>query len=202
MSNAITIAAEVRDGSGKGAARATRRAGLVPGVIYGAKQAAICIQMDPRVVWAQISKTGFFTQLFNVDLGKGGKHLCLARDVQMHPVTDQPIHVDFMRVPTDHAIHVKVPVHFANETKSPGIKKGGVLNVEMHEIEITCTAENIPHEIVVDLAGLEIGASVHLKDLKLPAGAKPYHVAADATVASIAAPTVSRAETTETEAAG
>ena len=200
MSNAITIAAEVRDGSGKGAARATRRAGLVPGVIYGAKQAAVCIQMDPRVVWAQISKTGFFTQLFNVDLGKGGKHLCLARDVQMHPVTDQPIHVDFMRVPTDHAIHVKVPVHFANEAKSPGIKKGGVLNVEMHEIEITCTAENIPHEILVDLTGLEIGASIHLKDLKLPEGAKPYHVAADATVASIAAPTVSRAETTETEA--
>lgn len=202
MSNAITIAAEVRDGSGKGAARATRRAGFVPGVIYGAKQPAICIQMDPRVVWAQISKTGFFTQLFNVDLGKGGKHLCLARDVQMHPVTDQPIHVDFMRVPTDHAVHVKVPVHFANETKSPGIKKGGVLNVEMHEVEITCTAENIPHEIVVDLTGLEIGASIHLKDLKLPEGAKPYHVAADATVASIAAPTVSRAETTETEAAG
>ena len=135
MSEAIAIAAELRDGSGKGAARATRRAGKVPGVIYGDKKAAICIQMDPRVVWAQISKTGFFTQLFNVDLGKDGKHLCLARDVQMHPVTDQPIHVDFMRVSADHAIHVKVPVHFANELKSPGIKKGGVLNVELHEIE-------------------------------------------------------------------
>lgn len=202
MSEAIAIAAELRDGSGKGAARATRRAGLVPGVIYGAKQPAICIQMDPRVVWAQISKTGFFTQLFNVDLGKGGKHLCLARDVQMHPVTDQPIHVDFMRVSADHAIHVKVPVHFSGEAKSPGIKKGGVLNVELHEIEITCSPDNIPHEIVIDLSGLEIGASVHLSDLKLPEGAKPYHVAAGATVASIAAPTVSRGETTETEAAG
>lgn len=202
MSEAIAIAAELRDGSGKGAARATRRAGKVPGVIYGDKKAAICIQMDPRVVWAQISKTGFFTQLFNVDLGKDGKHLCLARDVQMHPVTDQPIHLDFMRVSADHAIHVKVPVHFANETKSPGIKKGGVLNVELHEIEITCSPNNIPHEIVIDLSGLEIGASVHLSDLKLPEGAKPYHVAAGATVASIAAPTVARAETTETEAAG
>lgn len=202
MSEAITIAAEVRAGSGKGAARATRRAGLVPGVIYGNKQPAICIQMDPRVVWAQISKTGFFTQLFSVDLGKDGKHLCLARDVQMQKVTDQPIHVDFMRVPTDHAIHVKVPVHFINDTKSPGIKKGGVLNVELHEVEITCSAENIPHEIVVDLTGLEIGASIHLSDLKLPEGAKPYHVAASATVASIAAPTVSRASSAETPEAG
>ena len=202
MSEAIAIAAELRDGSGKGAARATRRAGKVPGVIYGAKQDAVCIQLDPRVLWAELNKPGFTTRLFDVDAGAGGKHLCLARDVQMHPVTDQPIHVDFMRVSADHFIHVKVPVHFANELKSPGIKKGGVLNVELHEIEITCSPNDIPHEIVIDLTGLEIGSSVHLSDLKLPAGAKPYHVASGATVASIAAPTVARAETTETEAAG
>ncbi|OAN48026.1 50S ribosomal protein L25/general stress protein Ctc [Paramagnetospirillum marisnigri] len=202
MSEAITIAAELRDRSGKGAARATRRAGLVPGVIYGEKQAPVCIQLDPRVLWAQITKSGFFTQLFDVDLGANGKHRCLARDVQMHPVTDQPIHVDFMRVSADHAIHVKVPVHFTNEIKSPGIKKGGVVNLELHEIEVTCSPDNIPHEIVVDLTGFEIGHSVHLKDLALPAGVKPYHLSAEATVLSIAAPTVARAETAETEAAG
>ncbi|CAA7615373.1 50S ribosomal protein L25 [Candidatus Terasakiella magnetica] len=197
MSEAIAIAAELRDRSGKGAARATRRAGLVPGVIYGEKQAAICIQLDPRVVWAQITKSGFFTQLFDVDLGGNGKHRCLARDVQMHPVTDQPIHIDFMRVSADHAIHVKVPVHFANDTKSPGIKKGGVLNVELHEIELTCSPDAIPHEIVIDLTGAEIGHAFHIKDVTLPAGVKLYHATPDANVASIAAPTVARAETAE-----
>ncbi len=205
MSVAIVIAAELREGSGKGPARATRRAGKVPGVIYGAKQAPISIQLDPRVVWAQITKSGFFTQLFDVDLGKDGKHRCLARDIQMHPVTDQPIHVDFMRVSADHAIHVKIPVHFANELKSPGIKRGGVLNVELHEIEVRCSPDHIPHEFLVDLTGLEIGHSIHLKDLNLPAGVVPYHLASSVTVASIAAPTVARAETEEAaapEAAG
>lgn len=195
MSEAITIAAELRDRSGKGAARATRRAGFVPGVIYGEKQAPVCIQIDPRILWAQITKSGFFTQLFSVDLGKDGKHVCLARDVQMNKVTDKPIHVDFMRVSADHAIHVKVPVHFTNEAKSPGIKKGGVVNVELHEIDVTCTPNNIPHEFVIDLAGFEIGQSVHLKDLVLPAGVKLHHMAPEATVASIAAPTVARAGT-------
>ena len=202
MSNAITIVAELRDRSGKGAARATRRAGLVPGVIYGEKQAALCIQLDPRILWAQISKSGFFTELFDVDLGKDGKHRCLARDLQMHPVTDQPIHVDFMRVSADHFIHVKVPVHFTNDIKSPGIKKGGVVNVELHEIDVTCNPEAIPHEFVIDLAGVEIGHSFHLRDIVLPPGVTLHHMSPDATVASIAAPTVARAETTETEAAG
>ena len=204
MSEAIIIAAEMRDRSGKGAARATRRAGHVPGVIYGEKQAAICIQLDPRILWAQISKSGFFTQLFDVDLGKDGKHRCLARDLQMHPVTDQPIHVDFMRVSADHVIHVKVPVHFINDIKSPGIKKGGVVNVELHEIDVSCNPDTIPHEFVIDLDGFEIGHSVHLKDIALPAGVKLHHMAPEATVASIAAPTVARAETEEAapEAAG
>jgi large subunit ribosomal protein L25 len=202
MSEAITIAAELRDRSGKGAARATRRAGHVPGVVYGEKQAPICIQLDPRVLWAQITKSGFFTQLFDVDLGANGKHRCLARDVQMHPVTDQPVHVDFMRVSADHAIHVKVPVHVSNEIKSPGVKKGGVVNLEWHEIDITCNPDNIPHEFVIDLGGMEIGQSVHLKDITLPAGVKLHHMSPEATVLSIAAPTVARAETGETEAAG
>ncbi len=201
MSEATTIAAELRDRSGKGAARATRRAGKVPGVIYGEKQAPVCIQLDPRILWAQMNKSGFFTQLFDVDLGKDGKHRCLARDLQMHPVTDQPIHVDFMRVSADHFIHVKVPVHFANDIKSPGIKKGGVVNVELHEIDVTCNPEAIPHEFVIDLTGAEIGHSFHLRDIALPAGVTLHHMAPEATVASIAAPTVARGETAEPEAA-
>jgi large subunit ribosomal protein L25 len=191
MSEAIILAAEPRDRSGKGAARATRRAGLVPGVIYGEKQTPVCIQLDPRVLRAQMVKSGFFTQLFDIDLGAAGRERVLARDVQIHPLTDQPVHVDFLRVSSDHAIHVRVPVHFANETASPGLKRGGVLNVEAHEIEVLCSPDAIPHEVVIDLTGLDIGDSVHVRDLALPDGVKPYHTAADLTVASISAPTVS-----------
>jgi large subunit ribosomal protein L25 len=199
MSEVTTIAAELRDRAGKGAARATRRTGKVPGVIYGAKQTPVCIALDPRVLWAEMHKSGFFTQLFDVDLGKDGKHRCLARDVQMQPVTDQPIHVDFMRVSADARVHVQVPVHFVNDTKSPGLKRGGVLNVVRHEIDLVCSPENIPHEISIDLTGLDIGDSVHISAVQLPEGAKPT-IDRDFTIASIAAPTV-RAEGGD-EAAG
>jgi large subunit ribosomal protein L25 len=201
MSDITAIVAELRDRAGKGAARATRRTGKVPGVIYGAKQAPICIQIDPRIVWAQITKPGFYTNMFEIDLGAGGKHRCLARDIQMHPVTDQPVHVDFMRVATDSVIHVKVPVHFINEAASLGLKRGGVLNVETHEIEVTCSPENIPHAINIDVGGMDIGDSVHFSQIVLPEGVKPYHMGAKVTVVSIAAPTVARAGEVDATAA-
>ncbi|CAA7624394.1 50S ribosomal protein L25/general stress protein Ctc [Magnetospirillum sp. UT-4] len=194
MTEISTIAAELRDRAGKGAARATRREGKVPGVIYGAKQDPICIAIDPRIIWAELHKPGFKTRLFDVDLGKGGKHRCLARDVQYHPVNDQPMHIDLMRVAADAVVHVKVPVHVANADKSPGVKRGGVVNLELHEIEVTCAPDLIPHEFVVDLAGLDIGAAVHVGQLGLPKGVTPYHVAADATVVTIAPPTVGKAD--------
>lgn len=190
MSDAIIIAAEPRELSGKGAARAVRRTKKIPGVIYGEKKPATLIQLDPRALWAQLHKPGFFTQLFTIDLGNGVSERALARDVQFHPVTDQPLHVDFLRVSADHAVHVKVPVHVVNEDKCPGVKKGGVVNVELHEIELTCNPEAIPHQIEIDLSGVEIGHSIHLKDIALPAGAKPYHLANEVTVISISAPTV------------
>jgi large subunit ribosomal protein L25 len=203
MSVITAIVAELRDRAGKGAARATRRSGKVPGVIYGAKLTPICIQLDPRVLWAEMLKPGFTTKLFDVDLGKDGKHRCLARDVQMQPVTDQPIHIDFMRVSADARLHVNVPVHFVNHDKSPGIKKGGVLNVEHHTIQVTCSPESIPAEFSIDLAGKEIGASVHVSDLQMPAGVTPYHLDMSETVATIAPPTVAKAGEAEgAEAAG
>ena len=189
-----SIAATVRDRAGKGAARATRRSGLVPGVIYGAKQSPVTIAIDPRLIWAELKKPGFTTRLFNVELGAAGTHRCLARDVQFHPVTDQPIHVDFMRVSADQVVHVKVPVHCINHDKAPGIKKGGVLNIEHHEIEVTCSPEHIPSEVTVDLSGFEINHSVHLKDLNLGEGVVPYHLSLEATIISIAPPTVGRAD--------
>ncbi|HSV28272.1 MAG TPA: 50S ribosomal protein L25/general stress protein Ctc [Candidatus Omnitrophota bacterium] len=194
MTEVSAIVAELRDRAGKGAARATRREGKVPAVIYGAKQDPVCIALDPRAVWAELNKGGFTTRLFDVDLGKGGKHRCLARDVQFHPVTDQPMHVDFMRVSADHVVHVKVPVHVINQDKAPGVKRGGVVNIELHEVEVTCSPDLIPKELVVDLAGLDIGAAIHVNQLGLPKGVKPYHVGEEQTVVTIAPPTV-RAET-------
>lgn len=202
MTDIAAIVAEMRDRAGKGAARATRREGKVPGVIYGAKLPAICIAFDPRILWAELNKPGFTTRLFDIDLGTGGKHRCLARDIQFHPVTDQPMHADFMRVSADAVVHVKVPVHCINQDKSPGIKRGGVLNIEHHEILVSCAPDVIPHGIDIDLAGMEIGASVHVGQLALPAGVKPYHLADDATVVTIAPPTVGRGEAAGAEVAG
>ncbi|MGE5547714.1 MAG: 50S ribosomal protein L25/general stress protein Ctc [Solirubrobacterales bacterium] len=201
MTEISAIVAELRDRAGKGAARATRREGKVPGVIYGAKQAPVCIALDPRVLWAELHKPGFTTKLFDVDLGKGGKHRCLARDVQFHPVTDQPVHVDFMRVSADHVVHVKVPVHVVNQDKSPGVKRGGVVTIELHEVEVACAPDVIPTELAIDLTGLDIGDAVHISQLKLPAGVKPYHIGTEQTVVTIAPPTVARVEAETTEPA-
>ena len=190
MSSVATITATVRERVGKGAARATRRSGLVPGVIYGGKQAPVAIAIDPRIVWAELNKPGFTTRLFTIDLGAEGKHSCLARDVQFHPVADRPIHLDFLRVDENSVVHVKVPVHCINHEKSPGIKLGGVLNIEHHEIEVTCTPSHIPSEYVIDLAGLEIGTSIHLSKIDLGPDVKAHHLAAEATIITIAPPTV------------
>lgn len=192
MTETTTISAMVRDRAGKGAARATRRAGRIPGVIYGGKQPPICISVEPKWLKIEMLKPGFLTRLFNIDLGKDGTHRTLPRDVQLDPVTDQPLHVDFMRVTGESVVHVAVPVSFINEGLSPGLKRGGVLNIVRHEIELYCKPDDIPHSLVVDLAGLDIGDSVHISHIKLPEGATPTITDRDFTVASVAAPTVTR----------
>lgn len=194
MSEHASISAQMRDRAGKGAARATRRDGLVPGVIYGSKQAPALISLHPNVLIAQMRVPGFKTRLFDIDLGNGVVEHALCKEVQMHPVKDFPMHVDFVRVTKESLVHVKVPVHFANQDKSPGLKRGGVLNVVMHDIDLICPPEEIPHALDIDLAGMDIGDSVHAKDLSLPAGIKLGAVDGGATVASIAPPTVVRAE--------
>lgn len=192
MTETTTISAMVRDRAGKGAARATRRAGRIPGVIYGGKQSPICISIEPKWLKTEMHKPGFLTRLFDIDLGKAGTHRTLPRDVQLDPVTDQPLHVDFLRITSESVVHVAVPVSFINEALSPGLKRGGVLNIVRHEIELYCKPDDIPHSLVVDLAGLEIGDSVHISHIKLPAGATPTITDRDFTVASVAAPTVTR----------
>jgi len=189
MSDANTIGAAARDRVGKGAARATRRQGLVPGVIYGDKKTATPIAFEPRALWVEMNRAGFRTRLYDIQVGSATER-CLFRDVQTDPVSDRPIHVDLMRVTATSRIHVRVPVHFTGQEKSAGIKRGGVLNVVNHEIEVVCLASAIPEFLSVDVAHLDIGYSIHLDEVKLPDGVVPAQHFKNVTVATIAAPTV------------
>lgn len=199
MVETVKLAAQPRERAGKGASRAVRREGRVPAVVYGEKQAPELVSLDPRDVVREMHKTGFFTRVFDIEVG-GRAIRALARDVQFHPVTDKPEHVDFMRVSDTTRIRVAVPVRFANADKAPGIKRGGVLNVVAHDIEVFCTITTIPRMIEVDLAGLDINDSVHISSIKLPEGVKPT-IARDFTVAAIGAPTVMKSDEEAAEAA-
>lgn len=201
MSEVVTLSAETRDRAGKGGARATRRDGLVPAVIYGAKKAPLSIAVNPRALWVQMNTPGLRSRLFDISVD-GTVERVLCREIQKHKVSGQPLHVDFLRVSGDAKVHVKVAVHFINQDKSPGLKKGGVLNIVAHELEIVAPGDAIPSELVVDLSGVEIGTSIHLSTLNLPKGVSVVTHEKDATIATIAAPTVAQAgdaaaETTE-----
>jgi large subunit ribosomal protein L25 len=193
MADVQSLPARARDRAGKGAARSTRRAGLVPGVIYGNNESPLLIAMEPRHLEPQVKKGGFFTRVFNVDID-GKQHRVLPRDVQFHPVTDRPEHVDFLRVSATTLVTVAVPVHFTNEPAAPGIKKGGVLNIVRHTIDLVCQADKIPSAVVIDLTGREIGDSIHISHIPLPEGVQPQIRDRDFTVATVAAPTVQAEE--------
>ena len=202
MTKSITISVETRERSGKGAARETRRKGLIPGVIYGDKRPPVIIAIRPQILWAEMNRAGFYTHMYSVQLGDKVE-MCLVRDVQKHPVSDKPIHVDFLRVDPNAKIHVRVPVHFINQEKSIGLKKGGMLNVALHEIELVASAGSIPSALIVDIGNMDIGAAVHVSSLALPEGVSlAAHNDADATVAIIAAPNVQTdADATDAEGA-
>ncbi|MBI1272462.1 MAG: 50S ribosomal protein L25/general stress protein Ctc [Alphaproteobacteria bacterium] len=199
MTQVLAIKAVQRAKGGKGNARQTRRDGQIPAVIYGDKQAPVLIAVDHNVLLREVEKPGFFTHLYDVEL-EGKPHRVLPRDVQFDPVTDWPVHADFLRVSGNTKIRVLVPVAFRNSEKAPGIKRGGTLNVVLHEIELWCQADSIPEKIEVDLTGLEIGDNLHLANLPLPAGTK-LTTLQNLTVASIAAPTAVRDEALEKKAA-
>jgi len=191
-----SVAAELRDRAGKGAARESRRNGRVPAVIYGDKKEPTLISLDPKEIDRLIHKKTFYATLLDVDL-KGTKHRVLPRDVQFDPVTDRTLHVDFQRIGKDTKVHVNVPVVVRNEAASPGIKRGGVLNIVRHEIEFICSPDAIPQAIEVDLTGLEIGGSIHIHSVKLPENATLAVRERDFTVVSIGAPTGLKAEQQE-----
>ena len=198
MSDVTSIAAEVRERAGKGTARAARRAGLVPGVIYGAKKDPAMINLSAKELTRELNTGSFFARLYDVQLGKG-KERVLARDVQFHPVTDVPVHIDFLRVSASTSVTVAVPVAFINEEDCPGLVKGGVLNVVRYEIDLNCRADAIPQQIEVDLAGLDFGDGAHISGVTLPDGVEPTITDRDFTIATIAAPVAEVEEEEEDE---
>jgi len=188
MVEIVTIEAVSRERAGKGAARAVRREGRIPGVIYGAKQEPRLIAVEPRLILREINRHGWRSRLYDVKVGEESER-ALLRDVQFHPVTDRPEHVDFQRLAPGQEVRFAVEVAFLNEATCPGLKAGGVLNVVRHEVEVYCTPENVPDRFEVDLAGLTIGDTVHWSAVKAPPGVRPVIADRDFTIATIAPPT-------------
>ena len=193
MSETVTFNAESRAQVGKGAARAIRRTGKVPAVIYGANKDPEPISISPAQLRAALGQPGFFATLFDMDVA-GDQQQVLCRELQVHPVTDVPMHLDFLRVTERTRINLEIQVKFTNEEESPGLKGGGVLNIVRHAVEVVCRAGAIPEEFIVDLTGLDVGDSVHISDVTLPDGVKPTITDRDFTIATIAAPTIAPVE--------
>ncbi|TRO96394.1 50S ribosomal protein L25/general stress protein Ctc [Glycocaulis profundi] len=194
----IVVSVEVRERTGKGGAREARRQGFVPGVLYGGDRGPVAIALKQNELVKAINSGNLIANMIKID-HKGEQQSVLTRDIQFHPVTDMPEHIDFYRVDEDSVVEVAVPVHFINEEKSPGLKKGGALNVVRHEIEVSCPAGQIPNEIVVDLEGLDIGESVHISSVKLPDNVTPVIDDRDFTIATLQAPRAMVEETEEPE---
>jgi large subunit ribosomal protein L25 len=189
MVEMITFAAELRAVAGKGPARALRRAGRVPAVIYGERKDQEMVSLEARALRRQLGNPHFFNTLCSLQVN-GEAVRVLPRDVQLHPVTDDPIHADFVRVSAGATVEVEIPVVFVNEETSPGLKRGGVLNIVRREVELMCPADAIPGELTVDLAAFDIGDSVHISHVVMPEGARPTITDRDFTIATISAPTV------------
>ena len=187
MSDTTTISASERERVGKGSARAARRAGLVPAVIYGDNKDPVGITMEAREITKIVHQPGIFGRLLEIDVA-GTKSTVLTRDIQFHPVSDVVMHLDFLRVSQSATVAVAVPVEFINEDKCPGIKIGGVLNVVRYEVELNCPATAIPEKITINLDGVKIGDSIHISAIPLPEGVSPTITDRDFTVATLASP--------------
>ena len=193
MPDIATLGALPRGQAGKGAARALRRQGRVPAILYGAGEAPSPISLDPGELSRLLARRGFFAMLVDLEI-EGKRHRTLPREVQYHPVTAVPLHVDFMRIGATTRVTVEVPVAFVNHEMSIGLRRGGILNVVRHEIELDCPVDTIPNRLSVDLSGLDIGDSVHISAVALPEGCRPRITDRDFTIASIAASSALREE--------
>lgn len=197
MAELAAIQAERRSEAGKGIARALRRYGKVPGVVYGGNETSLNISVETARITQEHERGGFFSRLYSLDID-GVSMRVLAREVQVHPVTSAVLHVDFLRLTDDSEVNVDVPVDFLNEEMSPGVKRGGVLNIVRRTVELICRADSIPLSIEADIAELDIGDSVKISAINLPDGVRPGITDRDFTIATVAAPTVMvEEETTE-----
>jgi len=187
MSKNYAMTAGKREGTGKGTARALRREGKIPAVIYGDNKAPIIVSVGAKDTNVEYNRGHMFTTLCDLDVD-GEKHLVLARDIQLHPVSDNVLHVDFLRVTAKTKIAVDVPVQFINEEKSPGLEEKGVLNIVRYTVELRCSATSIPDLIEVNLEGKEQGDSVNISDAELPEGVTPVIDDRDFTIATVMAP--------------
>lgn len=198
MSDTLTLSAETRDRAGKGASRALRREGRVPAVVYGNKQEALSITLEEKALIKAMANGHFMNSVVMID-GVGEAVRTLPKDVQFHPVTDRPLHVDFLRIGEHSSVHVQVPVVFTDEEQAPGIKRGGVLNIVRHELELVCDAAEIPDQIEISLAGLDVGASIHISAVNLPQGATSAIEDRDFTIATIVAPSALKSSEGDTD---
>ncbi|MEP3421206.1 MAG: 50S ribosomal protein L25/general stress protein Ctc [Erythrobacter sp.] len=199
MSDALTLPAETRERAGKGASRALRREGRIPAVIYGGKEEPITIHVEEKELVRQLMTGHFMNSIVQIELGKDTIR-AIPKDVALHPVSDRPTHADFFRLAKGGKIDVSVPVVFINEEASPGLKKGGVLNVVRHELELVCDNDKIPGEIEIDVTGKEVGDSLHISEIKLPEGSESAITDRDFTIATLVAPSaLKKSDDEETE---
>lgn len=180
----VVLPVEIRERTGSGGARAARRDGFVPGVIYGGKRGPVAIALPGNMVRNSLGKGQLLSQVIDIE-HKGERQQVLVRDIQFDPVSDAPLHIDLFRVDDDQIISVEVSVRFTNEADSPGLKRGGVLNVVRHQVELDCPAAKIPDELVVDLSGVAIGDSIHISAIALPDGVTPTIKDRDFTIATV-----------------
>ena len=196
MTEENVMTAQPRERAGKGAARAARRAGFVPAVVYGDKKDPRLINLNPAELRKSLESGAFFATVYSLKVGDATERV-IPRDVQMHPVKEMAQHVDFLRVSAHTRVTVEAPVHFLNEEECEGLKRGGVLNVVRYNIEVVCGVDDIPPSFDVDLAGMDIGDSVHASSLALPSGVELTITDRDFTIATVAAPTVVAEEEAE-----
>ncbi|MEO9463071.1 MAG: 50S ribosomal protein L25/general stress protein Ctc [Marinomonas sp.] len=201
MSDALNLPAETRERAGKGASRALRREGRIPAVIYGGKEEPTLIHVEQKELVRQLGTGYFMNSIVMVDVA-GNSVRTLPKDVAFHPVTDRPTHVDFLRLAKDAKIDVSIPVIFVNEEESPGLKKGGVLNVVRHELELVCESDKIPDQIEIDVTGKEVGDSIHISEVSLPTGSESAITDRDFTIATLVAPSALKKSEDEAEEEG
>ncbi len=201
MSDQLTLSAETRDRAGKGASRELRRQNRVPAVIYGNNQEPELIHVEEKALIKLLMTGHFSNSVVEIDLG-GKKQITFPKDVAFHPVSDRPIHVDFLRIVKGAKVDVQVPVLFVNEDASPGLKRGGVLNIVRHELELICDNDKIPDDIQIDVSGFDIGDSIHISHVKLPQGSDSKITDRDFTIATIVAPSALKSSDGDTNVEG